>query len=120
MAFLKWIIALPLIIGVVLFALANPQTITLTYSPIHAAATLPLYFIALVFLGIGFLIGAFMAWVGMSAVRAERRALKKKVKELEKDINIANEKLLKALSEKSEQENLPRPALPPVIDNEDY
>ncbi len=98
MSILRWILALPIIVGAVLFALANPTIVSITYSPLHAPKELPVYFIGLSFLGTGFLFGAFMAWVGMSKTRVERRRLKKEVRQLEKDINDANENLTAALA----------------------
>lgn len=85
MALLRWIIALPFIVGAVLFALSNSETVLLTYSPFHDPKEFPLYFIGLTFLGIGFLLGAFMAWIGMGQVRKDRRVLKKEVKALTKE-----------------------------------
>lgn len=98
MRILKWILAVPLIIGAVLFALAHPQAVSITWSPFQDPVELPLYFVSLCFLGAGFLIGALMAWVGMGQIRAERRALKKEVKQLKRDVNEANEKIMETLS----------------------
>lgn len=98
MSFIRWIIALPLIVGAVLFALAHPDPVTITWNPFEEAIELPLYFVALAFLGIGFLLGVFVAWLGMGKVRKERRQQRKTIKKLEKDINIANEKMIETLS----------------------
>ena len=93
MAFLRWIFALPLIVGAVLFALAHPQKVSLTYNPVSDPIELPLYFVALAFLGIGFLLGVFSTWLGMGKVRKERRAFKKEVKTLTKENDkLSNEK----------------------------
>lgn len=113
MSILRWIIALPIIVGAVLFAFSNPAIVTIHWSPFHDPADLPLYFIALAFLGVGFLIGAFMAWIGMGKTRAERRQYKRDNKQLEKDINEANEKLTEALAKQK------TPTLPPKIDFDD-
>ena len=113
MSILRWIIALPIIVGAVFFALTNPNVVSITWSPIHEPAELPLYFIAMAFLGAGFLLGAFMAWVGMGKTRAERRQLKHENKQLEKDINTANENLTESLVK---QKTVP---LPPRIDFDD-
>jgi len=86
MAFIKWLIALPFIIGAVAFAIANPEPVSIIWSPLHDPVTLPLYAVALAFLGGGFFLGALMTWFGMGKVRAERRGYKKEVKALEKEI----------------------------------
>ena len=113
MSILRWIIALPIIVGVVLFALTNPTLVRITWSPIHDSAELPLYFVALVFLGAGFLLGAFMAWIGMGKTRSERRQLKRDNKQLKKDINESNEKLTEILAKQKSA------SLPPRIEFDD-
>ena len=98
MNIIRWVIALPLIVGAVLFALANPEIVSITWNPFEPAINLPLYFVALTFLGMGFLLGTFIAWLGMSKTRKERRQQKKQIKQLEKDINEANEKVIETLT----------------------
>jgi uncharacterized integral membrane protein len=98
MAFLRWIIALPIIVGAVLFALAHPEPVSLTLNPLKAPVELPLYAVSFFFLGVGFLIGALMAWIGMAHIRHERRQQRKTIRQLEKDINEANEKWMDALA----------------------
>jgi uncharacterized integral membrane protein len=106
MAFIKWILALPLIIGAVLFAMAHAQTVTVTWNPLKPEMELPLYVVTFLFLGIGILIGMLLAWISMSNVRKERRQLKKENKQLERDINATNEKLIEELANKKSQ-NVP-------------
>lgn len=95
---IRWIIALPIIVGAVLFALAHPDPVSVTWNPLEPAVELPLYFVSLVFLAVGFLLGAFVAWLGMGKVRKERRQQRKTIKKLEKDINTANEKVIDILT----------------------
>lgn len=114
MVFLKWLLTLPFIVGAVLFALANPQIVDLQWTPFNQKMSLPLYFIALFFLGVGFLLGAIMAWIGMGKTRKERRQFKRENKQLERDINYANEKLTEALAKQK-----PSTPLPPKIDFDD-
>lgn len=99
MALFKWIIALPFIVGAVLFALEHPQKVSITFNPFTDPIELPLYFVALMFLAAGFLIGAFMAWLGMGKVRKDRRQYKKDLKALTKE----NEKLTQEKSDALEQ-----------------
>lgn len=98
MIFLKWILALPFIVGAVLFALAHGDMVTITWSPFEEPVTLPLYFVSLAFLGAGFLLGALIMWLSMGKLRQERRTQKKRIKQLEKDINDANEKVMEILA----------------------
>lgn len=101
MAILKWIIALPFIMGAVLFALEHPQKVPVTFNPFSDPIELPLYFVALMFLATGFLLGAFMAWFGMGKVRKDRRQYKKDIKTLTKE----NEKLTQEKNEAVEKIN---------------
>lgn len=87
MALLKWIFVLPFIAAAVAFAVANPQDISLTWSPLHESLNLPLYAITLVFMGAGFLLGTLVTWLSTANVRKERRQYKKENKKLEKEIN---------------------------------
>ncbi len=110
MTFIRWIIALPLIVGTILFALAHPDSVSITWNPFEPAIELPLYFVSLLFLGTGFLLGAIMTWISMGKLRKERRAQRKIIKTLEKDLNKANEKIIDILSKKKttqqEQKNI--------------
>jgi uncharacterized integral membrane protein len=94
---------LPIILLVILFALANPSPTEIILSPFSDPIKLPLYFIVVFFLCLGFLIGALISWVGMFPGWKEKRNLKKENIKLEKDLNKANEKLIEELSkEKSD------------------
>jgi len=86
------------------FALANPAPTEITWSPFHEPTTLPLYFVVVTFLCLGFLIGAIIAWIGMLPSWKEKRALKKENTQLTKDLNKANEKLIEELSKQTDSE----------------
>ena len=102
MSLIRWILALPIIVGAVLFALAHPDMVKITWSPFEPPVEFPLYFVALVFLGAGFILGSFVSWLGMSKVRRERRQQKKTIKKLEKDINDANNKIMEISAQKKD------------------
>jgi putative membrane protein len=89
---LRWIVALPLAVLAVLFALAHRQDVAFTYSPFHEPVTLPLYALALGLLGAGIVMGAVATWIGMHRVRKERRAAQKSVKRLEQELIDANKR----------------------------
>lgn len=115
MSFIRWILALPIIVGAVLFALAHPDTVSVTWNPFEPPVNLPLYFVALIFLGGGFLLGTFVAWLSMSSVRQDRRRQRKEIKKLEKDIDEANKKIIEVLAEKKSLKTDP---LTPIEDLE--
>lgn len=99
MTFLRWIVAVPIIVAAVLFAIAHPQPVAFTWSPVSEPLTLPLYTLALGLCALGFVLGALATWLGMGKVRRDRRAQKKTIKALEKDLAAANENLIKAREE---------------------
>ncbi len=104
MGFVRWIIALPILIGCFIFAVYNsgyvPVVIPTNTNPI----TLPLYIIAFIGMAIGFIFGAIILWLSMSKLRKERRKYKKTVKRLEKEMVEINDKLYESLSLKQDEE----------------
>ena len=106
MTIIRWIIALPFIVGAILFALAHPQKVSITFNPFQAPIELPLYFVALSFLGAGFLLGALIAWIGMSKVRKDRRAYKKEIKKLTRENDKLNKDIAEALEQTTPSSNL--------------
>lgn len=107
MGIIKWIVTLPLVVGAVLFALAHPQTVPLTLNPFQDPIELPLYFVALCFLGAGFFLGAIIAWVGMGTVRKDRRQYKKEIKKLTKENESLKEEVIQSLEKKETQLSSP-------------
>jgi len=105
MSFFRWILALPIIVGVVLFALAHPEPVEVSLTPFNEPKSLPLYFVVILFLGIGFLLGAFVAWIGMIPVWKDRRSQRKTIRKLEQDLNEANEKLINELSRQRDEDD---------------
>ena len=106
MGFIKWLIALPIIVGCFIFAVSNPDPISVVLNPNTSAIELPLYIIAFGALGIGFLFGAAILWLSMGKLRKERKQYKKTVKKLEKEISEINDKLHESLSNNTEKENI--------------
>ncbi len=95
MAFLRGLLALPLIIGTVAFAITHTTKVPVTLNPFESSIELPLYVVALGFLAVGFILGSIVAWISMHKVRKEKRAQKKEIKKLEKDIEKLESDLTK-------------------------
>ena len=106
MAFLKWIFALPFIIAAVAFAIANPDTVSLTWSPLNNKIIMPLYAVILIFMGLGFFLGSVVTWLGMGKIRKERRYLKRENKKLEKAINKEEESKKTIIKNKNKNDPL--------------
>lgn len=99
MKILRWIVAVPIIVAAVLFALAHPQPVDFVWSPVNNPITIPLYVLTLGLCAVGFILGALAAWFGMSGLRRERRTQKKTIKQLEKDLAAAHDSAIKAREE---------------------
>lgn len=99
MTFLRWIVAVPIIVAAVLFAIAHPQPVDFVWSPVNEPVTIPLFALTLGLCALGFILGALATWLGMGKVRQDRRAQKKAIKTLEKDLAAANENVIKAREE---------------------
>lgn len=75
---LKWVILLPLLLIVVLLAVANDQTVTFHLNPFDTEdpvlrVDLPLYQVAFLFFVLGSLAGALVAWSGQRKHRRRAR-----------------------------------------------
>ncbi len=86
MRFIRGILGLALALLFTAFAVANRQTVEITWSPLHPAASLPLYALALGLLATGFLIGSLFAWLESIPVRLEKTRQKRRIKTLEKEL----------------------------------
>lgn len=98
MQILKWIIALPLIIGAIFFAVANPDLVTIHFNPFDFIIETPLYIICFLFLTGGFLLGTILTWASGANIRRERRKQKKTIKKLEKEMEDHHDKMAETLN----------------------
>jgi len=69
-----WIIIIPVAAVMVAFAVANRQTVTVSFDPLSAiapayAATLPLFILLFAALILGVMVGGFAAWLGQGKWR---------------------------------------------------
>jgi uncharacterized integral membrane protein len=85
------IIVVPLAVAFVAFAVANRQTVTVSFDPFAAvspayAATLPLFAILFAVLILGVLIGGVAAWIRQSMWRRAARRLDGEVRALHDEI----------------------------------
>lgn len=91
-SFLRWVIAIPLIVAVVGFSIMHRNPLTVTWSPVHPTFDVPTYSLLLVGLALGFLLGSLMTWVFTADIRRQKNNHKKTIKVLEKEIGNINEK----------------------------
>ena len=85
------IIIIPLAVIIVAFAVANRQSVTLSFDPLSStspayAATLPLFVLIFIVLIIGVLIGGIAAWIGQTKWRRAARKLDADVRALHQEL----------------------------------
>jgi uncharacterized integral membrane protein len=83
---LSWIVAAPIVILVLLFAVSNLEPITLRLRPFPFEMTIPIVLLTLIVLFVGFLLGAIVTWIGDRRRRRETRLLIRRVGELEQKL----------------------------------
>ncbi len=92
MGFFRAIIGFIFAIAMAAFAVSNRQSVEFVYSPVHTALELPLYLIALLFMVVGFIFGGIVVWFNAGTVRRTKRAQRKTIKQLEKEIKVLESK----------------------------
>ncbi|MCO4053015.1 MAG: LapA family protein [Bosea sp.] len=85
--FLKWLVAIPAALALVLFAVANRQTVRISFDPLSREAPsvfidTPLFAVALAALVLGVLIGGVASWLKQGRRRKAERQLKREVSRL--------------------------------------
>ena len=87
--FVRFLIGLPLLAALIGFIMLNRGDTRLVYSPFHDAVTLPVMWLGLLFLCIGFISGVILLWAEYGSVRRSNRELKREVKTLEKQLSAS-------------------------------
>ncbi|HLI20608.1 MAG TPA: lipopolysaccharide assembly protein LapA domain-containing protein, partial [Stellaceae bacterium] len=78
-----WVLIGVIALILIVFAVANRNTVTLTVWPLPLVLDAPLYLIVLLTLLVGFLLGELVAWMNGHRWRREARRSAKRVAELE-------------------------------------
>jgi len=86
------LILVPLVVIIVAFAVANRQTVTVSFDPFSAtqpayAATLPLFVLIFVLLILGVIIGGIAAWLGQRRYRRTARRLDAEARHLHEEMD---------------------------------
>jgi uncharacterized integral membrane protein len=86
------LIVVPLAIVIIAFAVANRQSVTVSFDPFSStspayAATLPLFALIFVLLILGVLIGGAAAWIGQNKWRRTARKLDGEVRVLHQELD---------------------------------
>lgn len=110
------VIIVPLAIVIVAFALANRQTVTVSFDPFSSAspayaASLPLFVLIFALVILGVLIGGIAAWLRQASWRRSARRLDADVRALHQEIEAMRRR---AAEEEARREAAPRAVLPAV------
>ena len=85
------LIIIPLAVIIIAFAVANRQSVTLSFDPLSStnpaySATLPLFVVIFIVLILGVLIGGVAAWIGQTKWRRAARRLDADVRALHQEL----------------------------------
>ena len=96
MKLLYWLIAAPLMVLAVLFAVSNRESVDLALWPLPWVIEAPVYAIALGALALGVVVGAFVAWVGGGRARGRARSAERKFHEQQRDVEALEKRVEEA------------------------
>lgn len=82
----RWILIGLVALALVVFAVDNRQTVTVSLWPLPIEASMGLYLVVLLTLLFGFLLGELIAWMNGHRWRREARLKAKRIEELERQI----------------------------------
>jgi putative membrane protein len=106
---MRALIAIPLLLLLVLFALSNPAPVRLGLWPTDLWVQVPLSLAVLGAMAVAFLLGGLFVWFNALGQRRRARRAEARVRALDQQI----EGLKARLAQQAEQARQPGPALPP-------
>lgn len=86
MAFFRALIGFIFVAALTAFCVVNRADVVIDVGPMWPPLSVPIYLLALVFLGIGFFFGAGFVWFNSASVRRQKRKQKKTIRALEHEI----------------------------------
>lgn len=95
LAFLKWLVLVPLIVIAVGFALANQQQVKVSFDLFEQGVTpfetqpLPLYAVMLACAGLGLFIGGALVWLSQGRHRKAARLARREASGLRREVEAA-------------------------------
>jgi len=90
---LSWIVTLPLLAVAVIFAVNHRSVVTLDLWPLPIQLEAALYFVVLLAIFLGFLVGGAVMWLSQHRVRRRMRAERQRARELERDVETLQRRL---------------------------
>ncbi len=86
---MRVLLAIPLLIILIVFALSNKQAVQLGLWPTDLSIAVPVSLAVLCIAGLFFLVGAFMSWGGTIAARNRARRAEARVRQLQAQVEAA-------------------------------
>lgn len=83
---MRWILFVPLLVVLALFALSNPQDVELRLWPLDLAWVSPLGIAVLILCAVAFLVGATVAWAAALPIRRRAARIEQAAKLLEGEL----------------------------------
>ena len=100
--FLKILVTIPVIAFLFFLTISNrSQSLKITWSPVNDAVDISLPILLFSALVAGFVWGSLILWSNTLEMRAERRVLKKKISDLEKQISVQSKEIERLAAQKS-------------------
>lgn len=93
MKHLYWLVAAPLTILAVLFAISNRGPVELHLWPLPGSETVPIFLLAFGVFAVGFFAGGFISWISAGKTRSRARSAERKVRDEEREIADLKKKL---------------------------
>lgn len=113
MRLIYWLIAAPLIVIAVLFALSNRDFVDLQIWPLPFVLPAPVYLVALGGLAVGFFAGGFVAWFGAGRSRARARAAERAVRARDVELEELRRRVKEAEAAEARRQQTAAGAPPP-------
>ena len=82
----RWVLIGLLALALIIFAIDNRQTVTVSLWPLPIEASMGLYLVVLLTLLAGFLLGELIAWMNGHHWRRQARLKTKRIEELEREL----------------------------------
>jgi uncharacterized integral membrane protein len=103
---------------IIIFAVANRQSVTVSFDPLSTASpayavTMPLFLLVAVLIILGVLIGGTVAWIGQARWRRAARRLDADVRALRQELDIIRQRF--APEPQREPDPAPYAVIPPPL-----
>jgi uncharacterized integral membrane protein len=93
---LHWLVTGPVLLILVIFAISNRETVSVTLWPIPVLLEAPLYLVVLLAALFGFLVGELVAWINGRFWRRDARAKARRIDALERELGATQAQLTPA------------------------